>query len=724
MATISNFIFYLAATSGKYIFKEVITHTDAPEGTLLLSVWARGRSAQEPLAMIPHQRPTPEGQTPAQTETTESEQTVILRSPNAASKVQKDLHAAASILPPSIEHASSSVSVSPLSTGKSTLSPIQWPQFRDHQTRNTSWSSASIIMSRAATPPAVLPSVCDLETESTTTSEKVEERTDGQTSTEAVNDEIVQMQPVVIADPVDNQLPLRTIDNETQCNAFKLESRTIRSVTDRWDCDSEEEEDDDSPQTLPQSGAGVFIDPVRPETISQLGSMLNRLSLAVKEAPAVALLRRLKATQKSKVRRVVNDRVAKLHVQRRQVDKNAVSRQGITEEMVKSLLNEKATAMSGLEFSERAKEQEEFWKSVKIQTCHGAETEGEMVGLEFGIIDEPMIGSDVEAEMEIDEETSNSEDDGGCVAGDAMQVEEDKPEVQRRACNSGFKARQSPRERRKDRLARLQGSKIGKRALAPRRVAKKKANRGDVSSSLTGSAHSQPSQQKGTPAIASGPATIYTNMPQGVPQHLISTNSAADLREARLGKRPASATTSVVETVAQDGAASDTTPPSTAVSTLVSSAASTPPASAKPTPSVPGKQAVKRGCEDSDDGAEKGKVVNHQEPLPTLAPSKVPAARKILLDKPAKRNVRANRPGADKAAAVNKSEASGPSSASEPTTDSSKRRQQERPKSAHADEEVVPLNEVAEKALTEEQKTEQYLDAAWELFDHSDDDDD
>ncbi len=512
-----------------------------------------------------------------------------------------------------------------------------------------------------------------------------DETVDGCVSLE--DDDSLQIEPEIINGSTSGQTPAKATNDkavQTERNsggAFELESRTIGSLTDSWGV--EEEEDDESPRVPPRVGAGLVLRRlVKPEVVSEVGGWLSRLSIAGQGCPA----------PKSTVQRVARDRVAKLRFQRSkrcQVDGVPAKRRGVTKRVAgKPRRSEKKEARAD----------------------SAAETGEKMVGLEFETIEATMIGSDVDGEMD---ETPDSDGDGSSGHDDPMQLEEDGPadsmqleEDGPQAGSSASKGKKPQYDRVKVPFETLRGRyERGIAGLGFRQSSENEVSSRKIVSSSAGAPAQLSSQQHAVPVSTPVTRPAANGAPQAVAQDLVSTNSAADLREARRGKRaetreapdqvagPSPSTTA-------DGNTSDTTPPTTTpASTLPSSAASTAPASPSPTTtnaSAPERQDRKRGCEES--AAELEKDPRDQRALGS-GPAKVSATRRVLLAKDGKRNLRK---GAKAGTAV---EASGSSRESEPETtpapeSSSKRVQRERPRDAEADQEVVPLNEVADKTLT------------------------
>ena len=550
--------------------------------------------------------------------------------------------------------------------------------------------------------------------------EIIEEPTSGQPSTGAENHGPLRSVPLTIDTSVDIQhstdaddqishlegeivtklVSCHISEEDKDSRALELETRTIGLLP-------EDKEDEDSPQRTARSADDLaqkrFVSPI----------MRNRAT-----------------TRNSKVQRVVRYRVAKLRShppKRSTVDRTLTNRRKSMEERVrksahgKALVNsaEAAGRMVGLNFGEQAEEEAGTGDLMVGLEFQGPVTEvlegGEpmdVTGDDSAIdIDEVMIGSDVEAEMEVDEDTPDSDGDSGFVDADPMQLEEDDPQP---AVNVASKPNPIP-------VGGLAQS--GQQQAAP------------VTVSVTGNTAgvwAKWLQQQAAPVSVPVTGNAVASVPQGVAQNLISTNSAADLREARLGKRaearvapaqvagpppssggpvtknglitpPPSTTASTSSpegAMAADVDTSDTTQPATTPSsTLPSSTSSTAPASPLPRdsatgddpcnvpasgkaePTASGDQSLKRGCEESDVEPEKPKADQRDEHAPANGPNVGKAEDDQKLQAPAASNASQARTAS-------------------PPPESSKRLQRQRPNDAEADQEIVPLNDIADQAPT------------------------
>ena len=669
----------IAVASGKYISRKVVTHTDAPEGILQHPAVAVEQGSNEPLTMVPCQRSAPQEQSSQPSMVPERaaspmEHLVTFRSlVSVASKAQSHLNAATLSPCPKVEPAS-------------TKGPT------DH--------------------------ACLEETTLQSDPEIIEEPTSGQPSIGAENDGPLQSVPLTIdtfldiqhstdADDQSSHLDGEILAKLVSCHiseedkdsrALELESRTIGLLP-------VDKEDENSPQRTAPSADDL----AQKRFVSEVHSELQGRGTPTCDNPdtSAPIMRNRAATRNSKVQRVVRYRVAKLRFQspkRSPVDRTLTNRRKGTEELAKKSAHrnalvdsaEAAGRMVGLDSGEQAEEEAGTGDLMVGLEFQGPVTEvlegGEpmdVTGDDSAIdIDEVMIGSDVEAEMEVDEDTPDSDGDSGFVDEDPMQLEEDGPQS---AANGASKPNPIP-----------------VRGLAQWR------------------------QQQAAPVSVPATGNAVASVLQGVAQNLISTNSAADLREARLGKRaearvapaqvagpsPSSggpvpkngpiapppsttpSTSSPEGAVTAEGDTSDTTRPTTTpTSTLPSSTSSTAPASPLPRdsataddpstepaggkaePTASGDQSRKRGCEESDGEPEKVKADQRDEHAPANGPNVGKAEDDQKLQAPAASN------------------ASQPRTAS-PPPESAKRLQRQRPIDAEADQEIIPLNDIADQAPT------------------------
>lgn len=367
---------------------------------------------------------------------------------------------------------------------------------------------------------------------------------------------------------------------------------------------------------------------------------------------------------KSKVQRTVRERAAKLRFRREK--KSRIAR---------------APIRRGKDVKERAERPQRLVKEQATPEG-GVEADGRMVGLE---VEEPeaedlMAGLDFTGQDKEDLEGGEPMDlrpDDSAIDVDevmigydvdvAIEVVGESPdrEPPQLAAGKITKAGSIKKKPESDLGKVLDGRISRERAGFPSQQRPKYAVSGPVVASV------QPSQQQAAPIPA--PATGYTDasLLQGVAQNLISTNSAADLREARLGKRsetrvapsvshprPIQTPPSTSPRGAETGNTSDTTQPTTTPTpSLPSSTASSAPAS----PPVRDTASTTRG------------------------PPKVCGTGEAQDDRKKRQD-----PGAS-------------NDASEPSPEkASKRVQQRRGNIARADVEIIPLNELPGRAPTGE----------------------
>ena len=280
--------------------------------------------------------------------------------------------------------------------------------------------------------------------------------------------------------------------------------------------------------------------------------------------------------------------------------------------------------------------------------------------------DEVMIGSDVEAAMEVDDETAESSG-GGIIDEDSMKLEADGPRFEANEAGNPESMEIALRQ------AFINGVSSGEMVL--------------------GSADTlaQSSQQHPTSVSTSETEDADSSILQGIAQHLISTNSAADLREARLEKLPESRT---VSAEVSGPSPSSRLPLTDDGKVPFPTQLMSPPESSPPT--TVSQERLPKGEGDPSDT-----TLSTPTPASTSPSSVSPTPP-----------------------------ASGPSTASQPMPihppESSKRVQQQRPGSAKADDEIVPLKDIPDKTLTEKEVLAQYADAAlafWESDDEGEGED-
>ena len=482
----------------------------------------------------------------------------------------------------------------------------------------------------------------------------IEEHTDGQAPVGVVSDGALETLPPTIDSPIDGQ---------PSTNAASAAKNA---------------EDDQAPQPTSLLDADLAPKRLRKnEVCTQRGNSRSQASRSVRRRPsksnsdadAIASFMRNRTTAwNAKVQRVARNGVAKLHFQcRRKSDVAGVptSHREETEEGAQrpqrsaseeAIIDSNAEAdgrmvgleaddlMVGLEVSEQNAESIEVGEPMDLTSEDDA-----------GDVDEVMVGSDVDGEMEVDGETPDSD-------GEPMQLEEDGPQLAIMLARKRFSPKKRPqRERGKV----LNGRISREKAAIPLRQS--------VSGAVAVSAQS--SQQQQQPPVAHGP---------------IPTNSPADLREARLGKKPeAKAAQDEVagpsplrHTSSSEGAdtvdehKSDTTEPTTTPSsTPPSSTPSSPPASPLP-----------------------------KDPAPTRERSLKPATNASALQ---------HQRGCDRSVVPK------PTKRSPSPTQVSKRVQQRR---ADDDQEVIPLNDVAGQAPSGAEIQQQVLTAQMDNCPDSDTD--
>ena len=169
--------------------------------------------------------------------------------------------------------------------------------------------------------------------------------------------------------------------------------------------------------------------PMEPEVVDELVDLLSQLSITVHNGPTISIKGVLARVRRLKVRRVIRGLVAKprsQHPARPRIDEIPTGRRGVMIERTRRLqslvdehiLAEKAVAADGM----TGLTHEGATELANVETgAHSA-----MVGLEHDIVDEVMIGSDVEAEMD---ESSDSDDESAFIDGNCLQQEQDGPVV-------------------------------------------------------------------------------------------------------------------------------------------------------------------------------------------------------------------------------------------------------------------------------------------------------
>lgn len=362
---------------------------------------------------------------------------------------------------------------------------------------------------------------------------------------------------------------------------------------------------------------------------------------------------------KSKVQRTVRERAAKLRFRREKKSRvaRAPTRRGkgkkeraTRPQRLVDEGSEAGVAMVGLEFTGGDTESVEEGEPMDLRPDDSAID-----------IDAVMIGSDVDGEMEIEGETPDSDGDSGFVDGKPSQL------AARRITKVGSIEKKPKCDHDKVFYGRVGREKAG--------IPFQHTPRSAVSGPVV--APAQPSQQQAAPIPAPATCNTDANLLQGVAQNLVPTNSAADLREARLGKRsearvaPRVSTTCPIQTppanssspkgaMPGNGDSSDSTQPTTTPTmSLPSSTASSAPASPLVRDLAPTTKGSPRVC---GNGTNSGEAKDDRK----------------------------------------KRQGSGPSiDASEPSPEkASKRVQQRRGNAAEADAEIIPLNELPDRVPT------------------------
>ena len=606
--------------------------------------------------------------------------------------------------------------------------------------------------------------------------------TDDLTPVEATQDEPVRIEPQSIETPTNGHVShdiedepdisfylsiqdykyICTISDEQKVSkAFSIESRSNGSPVDRWGFAFEEEEEE---------GKEVLR-----KRESLPAKVLSQFSIAVENRPTVhredvgSARKETLARQVLKAGRWGRFGVAKARTLCRKVIKEKAWK-------LQGLLNQQAVPQSGIKADGRMEVDDEDDEIVDADSTEASTSQ------EADNVDEVMIGSDVEAEMEIDDETPT-------VVGDCMELEEDNPQQASNEASNQDSMRleednpqQASNEASNQDSMRLEednpqsgvdaadstdpmdmeyqrphGSvnngilqdriQRERAQIALRQTSTAVASSGGLASGSV-SALTQSSQQHAAPVSVPETMDAAISMPQGVAHNPTSRNSEADLREARLGKKAesrmvpaevASTSPSPGVPVTEDGgrpyptlsilppestpsaAASPATQATlTPASTLPSSASSTPPISplprnmapthnGSPKPasvqceaSAPKKQTRKRHCDSVGDWSvdeeavaewEKSNVSQGDQSTPGSGLPTISATRRILLAKPVKRNVQM-KPDSE---TTNPSQPTEKSSAE--SAEPSKRVQHKRPEKAETDE-IVPLNDISDKALT------------------------
>ncbi|KAF6231743.1 hypothetical protein HO173_010045 [Letharia columbiana] len=772
----------VAVPSGKYIPKEVTTRTDAPRDIRQRPVLALEQGPNKSLAMVPCQRPALQGQSttrskvPEHASSSKKQMAVVLRPRNAVSKVQDSYRNTASLkLLGKVEVVSSS------------------------------------IMGQAG---------------------QVTAATDENRLENADDDQRAPVGSQSVEEPTGVQKPIEAEEKIV----LQLEPDTFEKPTDG--------------HTVPEEGAGSAPTET---TAKQIGSA-GVVSASKDQSTTTSIVRDSGRARNSRIRRLAKPCVArsrtpglersvlgrvrslrlKMMAKRAKTVQRLANQQGVADGIV-----DVDGGMTGLEVVEQAEVQIRGRVSVGAQTSQQTGTGSAVDRLEVGEsmevspsqhvaedsvvdvdqamtdpeveekdedgdvklvdadtaesqeaeqFDEVMIGSDVEAEMEVDDEAADS-------VGEPMDLEEDNPQLEAKEAGIPDPMHIEPqynlgmvdKEKLQDKIRRE------KAEIALRQTSTNGANSGEMGSA-SGGALAQSSQQHAAPVSTPPTGNAATSILQGVAQNLTSTNSAADLRSARLGKRPESrpiservagpspspgrlvtenrgkrestqsilplvlappSTSSSEKQVTEDGDTSEsvqsiTTPastsPSTASSTpptsrnVASSKGPSKPAGVKTEESASKEQNCKRGCnflrdssndEKLGDEAEKPKAIQGDQSMPGSASPKVSPPRRILA-KPVRRMRKVQTADAKVSEAEDdrKMSASRTAPAPQPTEDapaeSSKKARSGPTDDGASDQEVAPLNDIPDDRGQLEY-TSQVLEVAaakWDEEGHSDADDD
>lgn len=555
--------------NGIYKPKEVTTRTGAPEDIRQCPVLARKQGPNESLAMVPHQRSAQQEQpsnpkVPLGAPSSKKERVVIPSFRNAVSRAHKYPNAAALNHLPMVD------------------------------------------LNIPSSPLLALP---------------IEQK-----SEVAEKEAIVHVEPDTIEGPSEREFSLE------KDNALQIDHETTEEPTDGQT--STGAEDNGSRHTVPQTNNiynadRTFVEvhhedavQVEPETVVDSVDGQPSVTTPITRIPAIGkkskapcrtrpqgFMHRFQPLEGCHAHRV---RVRDLKMIKEKRNQNRAYQQAVADCAV-----EAQGGMIGLETDERAEGQVGAGPSTVAAISHPARAdsavnaEGRMDGLEFHAavdeqgdskmtdappeddsVDEVMIGSDVDGEMEVDSDEESAANDGKPmdVSEGGQNVEASKAshwdpmtvEPQPTAGKVNLKALQD-RIRREKEIALRNASYSG----------------GVVSGSSSASAHL--SQQHAAPAKIPETRSAAVSIPSRVVQSIASTNSVSELREARLGKRaesrvvqeevvspaPASIASSPPATNTEDENKSDTTQSTnTPTSTLPSSTSSTASSSPLPMPTV------------------------------------------------------------------------------------------------------------------------------------------
>lgn len=411
----------------------------------------------------------------------------------------------------------------------------------------------------------------------------------------------------------------------------RLESWIDRSLTDSCDCEDnchcengchcgdgchcKDQEKEKDPRDLPESGKDLN-DTLAPQVVSELADRLGQLSIAARDECTVskevagtigkgATVKRMsngtvpaKGSRKtaltfsrnrttagiSKAQRLARFRASKLPVR--------LPARCLADRVRTLLLHIKKASASLHQSSANQHAVTDSYVDTKggmvcidiTEQAQGQVGGGESVGVAVGSdsqeeIDEVMIGSDVEAEMEVDDETSDGESmdlaqDGVQVASndavtqDPMSIDDETTPDSMDTDDQGNRAKvdveklheKIKREKAEVALRQMSTSTASGSVVTFTQPSQQHVT--PVSLSETGNTATsmgqgavqhltptntasgsvvtfqQPSQQHAAPVSLPETGNGASSVGQGVVHHLTSTNSAADLRDARRGKRP------------------------------------------------------------------------------------------------------------------------------------------------------------------------------------------
>lgn len=578
----------------------------------------------------------------------------------------------------------------------------------------------------------------------------------------------------------------------------RLDSRAIGSLTDPYDLEPQEEDVLFIAPPSGASGAPNCIGDC--QVVNELGHWLGRLSLGTQEQSIVPSDNARSAQGENAVKQldtdgrmsINNDKHSHKSIRRNQMIAQDLKAQHLRKSRIagfgtqhldnfhartartnrlkvkearfrslQRLTKEQAVVdgcvefdggMTGIEFDDEAgMEVQTSQKAGAIE--NGGLTEGEVqerVATEDGDVvladadpvvtadeeDEVMIGSDVEAEMEVDSGGADSDGDGGIVVGEPMRLEADGPRLETtdtRTFDPMETEQQSAHatvnlENLHDRTRRE------KEEMALRQTSTTQTNSAEIVLGSGGDS-AESSQQHATQVSTSETTNAATSILQGAAQNLNSTHTAAELEEARLRKRVESrmvpegaaspstsqrvSMTEVVESpestpsISPSQSFQSTTTPVSTPTTASSSRPTTPPpanvasANGSPAPgtavTTPKQQDRKRGSDPSDDGNEMRRGLGNQS-MPAAAPSTLSATRRVLLAKTVKRKAHTSGPEASTVGHDQRRPLSEPSNVFQPETslpaESSKRVQHGRRMDASDDTEIMPLNSFPDQTLT------------------------